>query len=183
MGCNVEDNQPIHSKVWQRDNVGVWVGRPENSDGRDRDLPQRKWQHRDGQSYYERRRRVDSRPSKWTRFYPQLAALALIHPTCPLPPVGEHQSSFQDPPLPLEAAVIRCCFTFEVHFSCNWMRINLYFILSGQKITWAKDDILPMKELVENKTCVIPQIPLIKDHLVFLYHEYYHWSILLQIYK
>jgi len=59
MGRRVEGDQLAHSKVRQRGDVGVRLGRPENSDGRDWDLRQQKWRHLDGPSYNERRRRVD----------------------------------------------------------------------------------------------------------------------------
>ena len=55
------------------------------------------------------------------------------------------------------------------------MRFNQYFILSGKEMTWATDDLLPMKDLVAKQNMCYPA--LIKDNLVFFYQEYYHRSV------
>ena len=98
MGRKVEEDQlRVHSKVRQRDDVGVRFGRPENCDGRDRDLLQQRWQHLRVQSDHERRRRVESRQSKDAIYFRKLAAVSLFHSACPLPqrPLQSHKKHTQ----------------------------------------------------------------------------------------
>ena len=167
MGWRVEEDQQAQSKVRQRGDVGVRVGRPENSDGRDRDLQQRWWQHLDGQSYHERRRRVDCRQSTWTKFWLQLAAVSLFHSTCPLSHLSGNITKY--------ARILR------FHWRPQWSGAVFFYkcvlpviecasictpSFQGRNWHGPKAIYFLWKNKLQKKTCVIPQISLIKDHLV-----------------